>query len=81
MIIRRLKPEQQKQATWILFISAQIAFIVAMILDRLTFTWFTSLLPANTLDFISGILTGYAMIGMLVFLASTGKLMRSSKKG
>jgi hypothetical protein len=81
MIIRRLKPEQQKRAIWILFVTAQISFILASVLERPMFAWLTAWIPAETQGFISGFLTGYAMIGMLVFLASTGKLIRSSGKG
>jgi hypothetical protein len=81
MMIPRFKPEQQKQAIWFLFISAQVSFLLSAVLGRPSFSWLNAWLSPGSIDFISGFLLGYEIVAMMGFLACTGKLFKLHHKG
>ncbi len=80
MILRKLEPEEQKRAFWLLYLCAQITFLLSMLLKRLPQTWLHTWFSAGTIDFISGFLTGLTIVAWMVFLACSGKILKNTNR-
>lgn len=81
MIILKCKPENQTRAIYALFLSAQISFLLSVLLRYLPDLGLAGLLPANATDFASGFFTGYCIVAWLAFLAFSGKLLKPFFEG
>lgn len=80
MILCKLKPEEQQRAIWLFYRCAQITFLLSILLERLPLTWLHTRLPADTIDFISGFLTGLTIVAWIVFLGCSGKIMKNPNR-
>ena len=69
MIIKKVKPQHKDTFFTILFTAAQFAFLTGVILGRLE-----TEIPA--VDFITGMLMGFSIVGNLAYLIRFGQKRR-----
>ncbi|HPH95688.1 MAG TPA: hypothetical protein PKW33_04155 [Anaerolineaceae bacterium] len=81
MIILKCKPKNRTRAIYALFLSAQISFLLSVLLRYLPDLGLAGLLPTNAADFASGFFTGYCIVAWLAFLAFSGKFFKPLLQG
>ena len=72
MIIKRVKPEKRDNFFTILFSISQLAIVISIFLSRME-----SEIPA--VNFITGILMGFSIVGNIAFLIRYGQRHRSGQ--
>ncbi len=78
MILCKKSPEEQFQWIRYIYLSALLAFFFGNLLDR--FSVF-SFIPEELRAFITGVCTGYALVGFLAYLVYWRKTKNSVKEG
>lgn len=78
MVLCNKSPEEQARGIRYLYLSALLAFVIGILLDQFSFF---SFIPEEVRAFITGLCTGYALVGFLAYLIFFRKSVKLTKEG
>jgi hypothetical protein len=78
MVLCNKSPEEQARGIRYVYLSALLAFVTGNLLDRFSFF---SFIPEEVRAFITGVCTGYALVGFLAYLVFFRRSAKLTKEG